>query len=514
MSAPKNVQSRTIVRCKGAVLILLITCLSILVSGVPDTKAAANVSVVSYSSFYESGVLYVVGEIQNNGNTIAKFPKVVGNFYNSSGINFYNASGNVYLEYLLPGRKCPFKILVFGSDAENAETLKLIVSFADTLMSRDIGIELISNFTSIAKNGDLQVNGTIKNFGTSVATRVSLIVTFYDGSGKVIGVSYPDQSTPENIEAGQIGNFSLAMAEVWSINRVVAYTVAAESSEYEFSQSVSTPASPLPTNQLSPNTSQSTPPSASQTLMPTTSFPTLTPNPTSTKEPTANPASTTFIPTLTPNPSSTQEPTATAAASVNSSATDYSMPAAIIIGVAAILGIALFWRRRKNGTKSASNSTEIPPPEAAPAKNQGRFVFISHVEEDAKVALAVAEGLEKNGYQTWYYERDSLGGPSYLLQTKKAVEESQAVVVIISTNSLSSNQVSKEVVRAHESNKPFVPLLLGITHVEFQRRQPEWQEAIGAAASISIPKQGVSAILPRVVGGLASLGVLKKDESN
>jgi hypothetical protein len=141
-------------------------------------------------------------------------------------------------------------------------------------------------------------------------------------------------------------------------------------------------------------------------------------------------------------------------------------------------------------------------------------VFISHVEEDAKIALEIAEGLEKAGYKAWYYERDSLVGPSYLLQTKQAVEQSQAVIIIISPDSLSSNQVSKEVIRAHEACKPFVPVLHGISHIEWQQRQPEWQEAIGSATSIVIPNRGVAAILPRILGGLASLGVHKKDENN
>jgi hypothetical protein len=49
--------------------------------------------------------------------------------------------------------------------------------------------------------------------------------------------------------------------------------------------------------------------------------------------------------------------------------------------------------------------------------------------------------------------------------------------------------------------------LLDITHAEFQRRQPEWREAIGSATSIGIPKEGVSAILPLVIEGITSLGV-------
>lgn len=141
-------------------------------------------------------------------------------------------------------------------------------------------------------------------------------------------------------------------------------------------------------------------------------------------------------------------------------------------------------------------------------------VFISHVEEDASIALQIAQGLEQAGYSTWYYERDSLPGVSYLLQTRQAVEQSRAVVVIMSRNSLGSRQVTNEVVRAHESGKYFIPVLHGVSHVEFQRSQPEWAEAIGAAASVSISSAGPAAIVPRIVEGLQALGVEPSEKTS
>ena len=134
-------------------------------------------------------------------------------------------------------------------------------------------------------------------------------------------------------------------------------------------------------------------------------------------------------------------------------------------------------------------------------------VFVSHVEEDADIALEIALGLEEAGYTTWCYELDSIPGPSYLIQTGQAVEVSKAIVVVISSNSIGSRQVTGEVIRAHESNTKFIPILQGITHVEFQARQPEWREAIGAAASTSLPPEGVPPILPRIITGLGNLGV-------
>jgi hypothetical protein len=136
-----------------------------------------------------------------------------------------------------------------------------------------------------------------------------------------------------------------------------------------------------------------------------------------------------------------------------------------------------------------------------------RDVFVSHVEEDSAAALQIADALEAAGYSTWCYERDSIPGPSYLVQTGNAVEDCRAVVVLISRHSLGSRQVTVEIVRGHETEKPFIPVLVGITHVDFTNRQPEWREAMGAATSIMVPRHGPAAIVPRIMQGLAALGV-------
>lgn len=141
-------------------------------------------------------------------------------------------------------------------------------------------------------------------------------------------------------------------------------------------------------------------------------------------------------------------------------------------------------------------------------------VFISHVEEDSEVALRIADALEATGFQTWCYERNAVPGPSYLLQTGTQVEESAAFLLLISRDSLGSRQVTAEVVRAHESGRPFIPVLVDITHAEFAARQPEWREAVGSATSISLEPGGVEALVPRIVQGLDSFGVERGGEES
>src|SRR5947207_2321419 len=135
-------------------------------------------------------------------------------------------------------------------------------------------------------------------------------------------------------------------------------------------------------------------------------------------------------------------------------------------------------------------------------------VFISYVEEDSEVAAALSEALEDKGYSTWCYERHSVPGPSYLAQTRDAIGESRVFMLVLSKSSLTSIQIEKEVVRAHETGKRFLPVLRGVTHAEFQTRQPEWAQAAGGATGINLRDGGgVGEIIPRIVRGLQMLHV-------
>ncbi len=142
-----------------------------------------------------------------------------------------------------------------------------------------------------------------------------------------------------------------------------------------------------------------------------------------------------------------------------------------------------------------------------------RDVFISHAEEDAHVALAIASGLQGVGYTTWCYEEDSDVGFSYLSQIDQEIEETQVVVLIISPHSLASDQVTKELIRAHESGKPFLPVRRNIAHELVQQRR-EWRMALGAAVSIPLPPEGVPGLMPRLLRGLDRLGVTPNGQSN
>ena len=105
------------------------------------------------------------------------------------------------------------------------------------------------------------------------------------------------------------------------------------------------------------------------------------------------------------------------------------------------------------------------------------MVFISHVAEDGGLAARLAAGLDAAGYTTWYYERDSLPGGSYLGQVMEAITFSTAMVVLVSPASLASWQVDKEVVQAHEHDVAFLPVLSQVGYEEMRSRKPEERRA-------------------------------------
>jgi hypothetical protein len=107
--------------------------------------------------------------------------------------------------------------------------------------------------------------------------------------------------------------------------------------------------------------------------------------------------------------------------------------------------------------------------------------LICHSEADEIIAIKVALALEEAGYSTWYYERDNTPGESYLIQVGRAIEESRTMIFIASPNSIISNQVTAEVVRAYEARIPCVPLLIDITHRELGERQQTLRQALVTA---------------------------------
>jgi hypothetical protein len=132
-------------------------------------------------------------------------------------------------------------------------------------------------------------------------------------------------------------------------------------------------------------------------------------------------------------------------------------------------------------------------------------VFISFFNKDADEATALALGLERAGYSTWYYTRKPRPGRDYLDEIADAITACEVVLVVVSQQSVQSGQITSELLLAFEQKKRFVPILLDIKHDELPRK---WRQMFSGAISISIPEDGVRGILLSIIDGLKALGVV------
>lgn len=75
-------------------------------------------------------------------------------------------------------------------------------------------------------------------------------------------------------------------------------------------------------------------------------------------------------------------------------------------------------------------------------------VFISHSHSDSPLAARVSKALQKAGLQVWDPKVHLLPGDNWPAQVGRALEESEAMVVLLTPNSISSPHVKAEMTYA------------------------------------------------------------------
>lgn len=103
---------------------------------------------------------------------------------------------------------------------------------------------------------------------------------------------------------------------------------------------------------------------------------------------------------------------------------------------------------------SANNANEGP-----------KKIFISHAKEDCQEADIVYEFLESQGYKCWMDTHDITPGIQYAKEIMKGFNNSDAVVVVISKNTMGSNGVLNEIDNVYKRNKTIIPFRIDDTEL-------------------------------------------------
>lgn len=80
-------------------------------------------------------------------------------------------------------------------------------------------------------------------------------------------------------------------------------------------------------------------------------------------------------------------------------------------------------------------------------------IFISYSSKDTAIANAVCRYLERHGLNCWIFERNKDFGENYMSKINSAIRNSRAFVVLVSTNSINSEQVANEIAIANSEIK-------------------------------------------------------------
>jgi hypothetical protein len=109
-------------------------------------------------------------------------------------------------------------------------------------------------------------------------------------------------------------------------------------------------------------------------------------------------------------------------------------------------------------------------------------VFISYATTDKTTADAVCANLESRGSRCWIAPRDILPGTLYGRAIVEAIQASRIMVVVFSSHSKTSPQVSREVERAVHHGLAIIPFRIEDVvpegEMEFFLSSPHWLDAM------------------------------------
>ena len=110
--------------------------------------------------------------------------------------------------------------------------------------------------------------------------------------------------------------------------------------------------------------------------------------------------------------------------------------------------------RRMRTPSSGRSMTEESHNRATPPRD----VFVSYASQDAAIADAVAENLERQGIKCWIAPRDVTPGSQYADEIVGAINDAKILVLVLSQHAVDSPHVGKEIERASSKRRRIIGL--------------------------------------------------------
>jgi hypothetical protein len=100
--------------------------------------------------------------------------------------------------------------------------------------------------------------------------------------------------------------------------------------------------------------------------------------------------------------------------------------------------------------------------------------FFSYARKDSEFVLKLANELRATGVNLWLDQLDIRGGQHWDRAVEGALESCQGMLVVLSPESVASNNVMDEVSYALEEGKLVVPILFRYCAIPFRLRRVQY----------------------------------------
>lgn len=134
--------------------------------------------------------------------------------------------------------------------------------------------------------------------------------------------------------------------------------------------------------------------------------------------------------------------------------------------------------------------------------------YLAHVADESLLARQIGHELARKRYSCWFYGRDAIAGTPFATQAKRAIERSQAMVLLVSRPALRAADLQREIEHAQRIDCPILPLLVDISREEFEKTAPSWRRMLGASPIIEHRRgEPLREIVDRIAASATALDI-------
>src|SRR5258708_23496604 len=165
------------------------------------------------------------------------------------------------------------------------------------------------------------------------------------------------------------------------------------------------------------------------------------------------------------------------------------------------------------GDQGVAKSSEA----AGQASGPPAPIFVSHASQDAAVASAIVENLERHGIKCWIAPRDVTPGSQYADEIVGAINDTEVFVLVLSEHAVASPHVGREIERAASKRRRIIVLRTDAAPLtrsfEYFLSESQWLDvlALGVPAALTKLTQGVGQRLAPSAWGRPGLGAEVRD---